>query len=225
MRCCSGDGDVNDLLLVAIVIAIEPLPIIGFILVLGTDRGTRNGAAFIAAWVACLVAIIIATLLVTGGEPLSTSSTPATGVSVATLLIGIALVVYAAYRQRQPPSTKPPAEPSWMRRLDGMKAGGAAVLGVALQPWPLVAAAAADVSRADLSNAWSIVALVLFCVVATSVLATMEIYSLVAPAAAAAKLDRLHSWIDRHRARAITILAAIVGSYLVVKGVLQLVTR
>ena len=96
---------------------------------------------------------------------------------------------------------------------------------MALQPWPLVAAGAADVTRADLSNAWSIVALVLFCVVATSVLATMEIYSLAAPAAAAAKLDRLHSWIDRHRARAITILAAIVGSYLVVKGVLQLVTR
>jgi hypothetical protein len=61
-------------------------------------------------------------------------------------------------------------------------------------------------------------------VIATASLATMETYSVVAPEAATARLDRLHAWIDRHRNRAITILAAVIGLYLVSKSIFVLVT-
>ena len=81
--------------------------------------------------------------------------------------------------------------PSWMKRLDGLRFGGAAVLGVLMQPWAFVAAGATSIVQVDLSKAWSIVVLVLFCLIATASLLIMETYTLVDPEAAHAKLDAL----------------------------------
>ena len=55
--------------MLGIAITVEPLPVVGFILVLGSHHARRNGFAFIAAWIASLAAIVAATLLVTGGQP------------------------------------------------------------------------------------------------------------------------------------------------------------
>jgi hypothetical protein len=215
---------VADLILLGLVIAIEPLPVIGFILVLSTDRGTRNGAAFIAAWFACLVAIVVATLFVTGGRPPKTSTAPATAVGIVNLFLG-ALLLVVAVRVRARPADAPRKTPSWMSKLDHMGAGTAAALGVLLQPWPLVAAGAASVAEADLSSGLAVVELVLFCLLATSALATMEIYSVVSPEASRARLDALRSWLDRHREQGIVIISVSVGLWLVGKGIYTLVTQ
>ena len=98
------------------------------------------------------------------------------------------------------------------------------MLGVLLQPWPLIAAGAADVMKADLSKAASIAQLVAFALLATSGLLAMQIWSKVSPEAAHAKLEALRAWIDRYRNQAITILAFVVGAWLVVKSVYGLVT-
>jgi hypothetical protein len=213
---------VNDLIPLGVLITIEPLPVIGFILVLSTDRGTRNGAAFIAAWVACIVGIIVATLALTGGEPVAPASAPATASYVVQLLLGVVLLGVAVERRLHPRPEPPPA-PSWARRLDGMHAGGAALVGFLLQPWALVAAAAADVLQADLSKGATVAQLVVFSVVATSSLLAMQIYSMTNPERARATLDALRHWIDRHRNRAITGLAVVVGLWLATKGVLGLI--
>jgi len=214
---------VNELVPLAIVITLEPLPVAGFILVLSTDRGTRNGAAFIGAWVATLIAIIIATLLLTGGTPVQSASLPARAVSIAYLAIGL-LLLGVALRRSRIPVVDPPPQPEWVKRLDDMKPPGAALLGFLLQPWPLVAAGAATVMTSSASKSADVIQLVAFVVISTSSIAAMEIYSLAAPDAAEAKLDALRSWIDRHRNRAIVILALVVGLYLIGKGIYGLVT-
>ncbi len=213
-----------ELIALGLVIAIEPLPIIGFILVLGTDRGARNGAAFIAAWVACLVAIIIATLALTGGAPPHEGTAPANLVAVIYLVIGAFLLGVAA-RVRQRPADVPRPQPSWMKRVDGMRAGGAALLGFLLQPWGLVAAGAAAVSQADVSNGLAVASLVLFALLGTSVLFTMEIYTIREPEAARARLDALHQWLDRHRDQGIVIISASVGLWLLGQGLYTLITQ
>jgi len=215
---------VNDLIPLALFITIEPLPIIGFILVLSTDRGIKNGAAFIGAWFACIVAIIVATLALTGGKPLSTASAPATATLVANVVIGLGLLALAIER-RMHPRPEPPPAPSWAKRLDDLHPGGAAALGVLLQPWPLVAAGAADVAAADLSKAASVAQLVIFAIVATASLLAMQIASMASPEAAHARLERLRGWIDRHRNQAITVLAFVVGLWLTAKGIYGLVTQ
>jgi hypothetical protein len=215
---------VLELIALGVVIAIEPLPIIGFILVLGTDRGARNGAAFIVAWVLCLIVVIVGTLALTGGAPPRQGTAPANLVGVVYVALGAFLLGVAA-RVRQRPADVPRPQPSWMKRVDGMQAGGAALLGFLLQPWGLVAAGAAAVSQADVSNGLAVASLVLFAVLGTSVLLTMEIYTIRQPEAARAKLDALHGWLDRHRDQGIVILSASVGAWLVVQGLITLITQ
>ena len=111
-----------------------------------------------------------------------------------------------------------------MKRLDGLNVGGAAVLGVLLQPWPLVAAGAIDVSQAQLSSTWSVIGLVAFCIVGSASLLIMEGYALASPENSRAALKRLRAWLEGHRDQAITVLAAVIGAWLLIKGVYGLVT-
>jgi threonine/homoserine/homoserine lactone efflux protein len=212
---------VNDLIAMGVLIAIEPLPVIGFIVVLSTDRGVRNGAAFLAGWVLCLVAIVVATVAITGGQPPSSGSAPSQAVDVVTIAIGAFLLGFAAQRRRRPPvAHRDP--PAWMARVDRMNAPSAALLGVLLQPWPIVAAGAASVAQADLSHTAQVVQLVLFVVLASSSLTVMEIYSARSPERAAAKLDRLRSWLDVNRDRGLIVISGALGIWLVVKGIYAL---
>ena len=48
--------------------------------------------------------------------------------------------------------------------------------------------------------------------------------AMASPEAALAKLDALRAWIDRHRNQAITILAFVVGAWLVVTSIYELAT-
>jgi hypothetical protein len=214
---------VNDLVALGVVIAIEPLPIIAFIIVLSTERGVRNGWAFIVGWLVCLAAIVVATLALTGGKPPEPSTAPATFTFVLELLIGIALLGIAVHFQRLDPN-RPRKDPSWTKRVDQMGPLGAATLGILIQPWGLVAAAAASVAQADLSQTSDVVQIILFTLIATSGLLAMETYTIVAKETAGEKLAALRTWLDTHRDRAIVILSAVVGLYLIGKGVYYLVT-
>jgi hypothetical protein len=208
-----------ELIVLGLIITLEPLPVIAFILLLASDGGARKGLAYIVGWEVCLVAIVVATLAATGGHAPAPTSAPARGLSAATLLLGLLLLAIAARAHRRaahPPPPKPPAK--WMTRVDTMSLWAAASLGVLLQPWPLVAAGAAQIAQADLSSAASVAAIVAFCVLATASLATMEIYAVVSPEDATRRLDALHRWIDGHRARAIELLALVAGLVLVGKG-------
>jgi hypothetical protein len=215
-----------ELVLLGLVIALMPLSLVAFILVLSTSRGARNGAGFIAGWVFSLVAVIAITLAFTGGDPVRQNTTPDTAASVVQLLLGLAFLAYAFRRRGRPTGDDalPAKQPGWTRRLDDMKPWGAAVLGLLLQPWGLVGAGAVVVMHADLSNAASVIGLVLFCAVASSAIVAMEVHTLRSPAEAAARLDRLRAWIDRHRDRAVTILTFVVGWWLTLEGAIRLVT-
>jgi hypothetical protein len=106
-----------------------------------------------------------------------------------------------------------------MGHVDTMSLWAAASLGVLLQPWPLVAAGAALVADADLSSTAALVSVVVFCVLSSASLLTMEVYAVVAREDANRRLDALHHWIDTHRDRAIEVLALIAGLVLVGKGI------
>ena len=207
----------GDLLVLAVTIALEPLPIIGFILVLSTPRGPRNGLGFIGGWLVCLAGIVIAAAALGGNAPLKSGSAPSTAASAVTIALGLGLGAFAVWKQLHP-RTGPPKEPGWAKKLDQIGPGGAAVIGVLLQPWALVAAGGVRVLQQGLSQTDSILAAVVFALVATSVLAGMEIYALTDPDRARERLGALRAWIDRHRDRAIVILSLLVGIYLVVQG-------
>ena len=204
---------VLDLLIIGLAATLEPITIVAFILILGAQKGARKGLTFILGWLACLVAVIAVVLLVTGGKPPQPSTAPSTSALAVKVALGVILILFGLDRRRR--IGRPRKQPAWMASLDRLSPWGAAGLGIFLQPWPLVAAAAATVVQAKLSSAGDYVALVLFCLLATSSFLTMELYAIFAPEAADARLGRVRSWIDTHRDQAIIVGSLIVGLWLV----------
>ena len=201
-----------NLIVIGLAIALMPLTLIAFILILSSAQGVRKGLAFILGWMACLVAVIAGVVLATGGTPPAPNTAPSTTAVVIKALLGL-LLIGVGLRQRRRMG-RPRKQPAWMARLDHLSYFAATGLGIFLQPWSLVAAGAATVVQADLSKAGDWLALVLFCLLATSAFLTMELYAAFAPEAAGARLENVRKWIDTHTDQAIVVLSLVVGAWL-----------
>ncbi|MER5276706.1 GAP family protein [Streptomyces sp. NPDC002809] len=214
---------VLDLVVIGLAINVGPLHNSAFILLLSAPRGVRKGLAFILAWLGCLVLVLAVVILLTGGKPPAPRSAPSTVALALKLALGIGMVVYAESKRRRSGSGRPHATPKWLGRLDSASGWTAAGLGVILQPWGLVAAGAATVVQAHLSSLGSYVALMAFCLLATSGLIAMELYTTFRPAKSRAKLGALRDWTESHQDQVIVTLSLLVGVWLVAKSIYQLV--
>jgi Sap, sulfolipid-1-addressing protein len=213
---------VLDLLLIALGIALEPIPITAFILVLSAENGTIKGLAFILGWLACLVVVIAAVILATGNNPPKPQTAPSTAVLAVKLAAGTALILFALRRRRR--MSRPRKPPAWMARLDRLSLWAAAGLAAFLQPWALVAAGAATVAQAKLSTAGSYLALMFFCLLAASSFLYLELYAAFAPAAAGARLQRLRAWLDTHQDQMIIVICLLLGFWLAGQSIYLLVS-
>ena len=203
---------VLNLVVIGLAITLEPITLVAFILLLGAEKGIRKGLAFILGWMACLAAVIAIIVLVTGGKPPEPHTAPSTAALVVKALLGVLLIGVGLRTRRHMPRLR--KQPAWMRRLDHLSLWTAAGLGIFLQPWTLVAAAAATVVQAKLSTAGDWLALVLFCLLATSSYLAMEVYATFAPEAAGARLGQVQKWIDGHTDQAIVALSLLAGAWL-----------
>ncbi|HWG61295.1 MAG TPA: GAP family protein [Streptosporangiaceae bacterium] len=212
---------VLDLLLLGLGITLEPFPLIAFLLLLSSEKGTRKGLAFVLGWLACLVIVIAAVVLVTGGKPPQPSTSPSTAALTVKLTLGVVLILYALRQMRRMGVPRKP--PSWMARLDGVSPWAAAGLAAFLQPWVLVTAAAATVTQAKLSTAGDYVTLVLFCLLATSSFLYLELSAVFRPASAEARLKALRTWLDTHRDQVVIVISLLLGFWLAGKTIYLLV--
>lgn len=209
-----------DLLLIGLAIALEPLPVSAYLLVLATDRGTAKGLGFTLGWVVTLVGVVVLTMTVTGGKPLVPRSAPSTAALLAKIALGVLLVAFAWKTRRQ--RERPQREPRWMAKLDSINFFTAASLGFLLQPWPLVAAGAVTATGADLSHPATILVLLGFCVVASSSYLVMQTYVVRYPDNARARLDGLSTWISVHREQVVLVLSVSVGLWLIAASAYRL---
>jgi hypothetical protein len=203
---------VLDLLLIGLGITLEPFPLIAFLLILSSGQGTRKGLAFILGWLACLVVVIGGVVLLTGGQPPAPASAPSTAVLAIKLILGVVLVLYALRQWRR--MGRPRKTPAWMSRLDRLSVWTAAGLAAFLQPWILVAAGAATVSQARLSNPAEYLALMAFCLLATSSLLYLELSATFQPATAGARIKALRTWLDTHQDQVIVAVLLLLGFWL-----------
>ena len=213
---------VLDLLLIGLGIALEPFPLIAFLLILSSEKGTRKGLAFILGWLACLVAVIAAVVLLTGGKPPAPATAPSTAVLAIKLALGVVLILYALRQWRR--MGRPRKSPAWMGRLDQLSAWTAAGLAAFLQPWTLVAAGAATVSQAKLSSFASYLVLLLFCLLATSSFLYLELTAAFRPVSAEKRIKTLRNWLDTHQDQVIITISLLLGFWLAGKSLYLLVT-
>ena len=211
---------VLDLVILGLVITLSPLTLVAFILLLAAKGGIWKGLAFILGWMACLVAVIAAVVLATGGDPPRQHTAPSTAVLVVKALLGVLLIWTGIRRRRRRGLPRKP--PTWMGWLDRMSPWAAVGFGAFMQPWSLVAIGAATVVQAKLSTVGDWLALVVFCLLATSSFLVMELYAVLSPEAAAARLGRIRTWIDGHMDQAIILVSLGLGGLLLADSIFLL---
>jgi Sap, sulfolipid-1-addressing protein len=207
---------VLNLLLIGLAIALDPLPLTGFMVVLPSRRGTVKGAAFVFGWLVSLAIVVTVTVLATGNNPPKPKTAPSLASLAVKIAIGLVLVVIAVRHRRKMGRPRPPKKPpKWQTSVDMMSPWFAMGLAPALQPWGLIAAGAATVVEAKLSSWESYLALFGFCVLASSSYVAMEIYAVVRPERSQAFLARFRKWIDSHTDQAIVFGSLILGFWLI----------
>ncbi len=210
---------VLDLILIGLAVALDPLPLTTFMIVLPSKGGTRKGAAFVFGWLASLAAVVGATVLATGSKPPEPNTVPSLAALAVKIALGVVLVVTAIRRDRRRGRPKPPKKPPrWQARVDSMSPWFAMGLAVALQPWVLIGAGAATVVNAELATPATYAALFGYCVLASSSYLAMEIYAVVRPDRSQARLAGLRAWITAHTDQVIIIGSLVLGCWLIGSG-------
>ena len=211
---------VVDLLLIGLGITLEPFPLTAFILLLSAEKGTRKGLAFILGWLACLVVVIAAVVLATRGKPPAPNTAPPTAAIAVKLALGVVLILFAVRQWRRMGIPRKP--PAWMARLDQVSLWSAAGLAAFLQPWTLVAAAAAQYPGKTLERRGLPDAAVLLPAGHASFLA-LELAAVFRPTAADARIKALRTWLDTHRDQVIIVISLLLGFWLTGKSIYLLV--
>jgi threonine/homoserine/homoserine lactone efflux protein len=213
---------VLNLLLIGLAITLEPFPLTAFILVLSAEKGIWKGLAFILGWLACLVVVIAAVIAATGNNPPKPQTVPSTAALAVKLAVGVVLIVMAMRKRRQMGRPRKPA--AWMARLDRISLLSAAGLAAFLQPWTLVAAGAATILEAKLTTPDSYLALIFFCLLATSSFLYLEMYATFARSRADARLKQLRDWLSSHQDQVVIAVFLLLGLWLAGNSIYLLVS-
>jgi len=214
-----------NLIVIGLAVALDPLPLTAFLVVLPSRRGVRKGAAYVFGWLVSLAAVVTITVLATGNNPPKPSTAPSLAALAVKIVLGAVLVWIAVRHIRARGRPKPPKKPpKWQEHVDSMSPWFALGLAPALQPWVLIGAGAATVVEAKLSSWESFLALFLYCVLVSSSYLAMEIYAIVRPAQSQALLHRARTWIDSHTDQVIIAGSLIIGFWLIADSIYLLVT-
>jgi hypothetical protein len=207
---------VFELMLIAVAVALDPLPLTAFLVVLPSKRGARKGAAFVFGWLVSLAIVVAITILATGNDPPKPATVPSLAALAVKIVLGVILVTIAVRHIRARGRPKPPKKPpKWEAHVDSMSPWFALALGPTLQPWVLIGAGVTVVLEAKLSSGGSFLVLALYCVLASSSYLALEIYAVVRPARSQELLATCRNWIDSHMDQAITLGSLIIGLWFI----------
>jgi len=215
---------VLNLVLIGVAIALDPLPLTAFMVVLPSKRGVRKGAAWTFGWLVSLAIVVTVTVLATGNNPPKPSTAPSLASLAVRAAIGAGLVALAIrQRRRMGRPKKPKKPPKWQEHVDNMSPWFAMALGPALQPWTLIAAGAATVVEAKLSSWETYLALFLFCVLASASYIALVVYAGFKPEESQALLARFRTWMETHTDQVIILGGLILGFWLIANSIYLIV--
>jgi hypothetical protein len=214
-----------DLFIIGAAIAVDPLPLAGYLVLLPSKRGVVKGAAFLLGWMASLAVVVAVTVAATGNNPPRPQTAPTLAALAVKIAIGAGLVLIAVRRRRRMGQPKPPKKPpKWQAGVDNMSPWYAMGLAPLLQPWGLIAAGSATVVQAKLSSAATYLALVAFCLVASGTYIGLELYSVFQPAKSEAVLVAVRTWMNEHTDQAIVIGSLVLGLWLIASSLYRILS-
>ena len=209
----------------AIGSAVVPVQIIITILLLRSPGGRITAVAWVAGMTAIrLVQGLVFGLLLGARSDDAGGGDGGSSVLVSVVLLVLAILFYVvAARQllKHPDDDAPP--PKWMAMLDGVAPGKAFLLGVGLVAisakfWVFTLGAIAAIGDAGLGLSGSIVAFLLFVVLAESIHLAAVGFAYAAPARADAGLTRFSALLERYNGLIMIVLGLVFGTWFLVKA-------
>lgn len=211
---------IGDILVLAVAVAVFPVPIIAVVLLLMTPRGAANGVAFVAGWLLGLAAVgVVAFVLAPDAS--EGDGAPATWISVVLLALGVMALVLAVRQWRaRPRADEEAAAPAWMSAIQTFtprKAFGTGTLLAGANPKNafLGLAAVAEIAQTGIPVGEQAVAYGVFVLIATVGVATPVVVYVAKGDGAAPMLERVETWMVRNSAVIMTILMLLIGAKLV----------
>lgn len=219
---------IGDLLPTALGVAISPVPIIAVILMLLAPRAKAASVGFLLGWVVGIAAVItVVAVLVDPAD--SEGSGPSTFTSVVLLLLGAAacLLAVRSWRSRPRPGQTPEL-PKWMSAIESMtpvKAAGLGALLSGLNPKNLTLSLAAGltIGAGGLDSEETVVAIVIFVVIASSSVAVPVLAYLAAQNRVRQPLDDLRVWLTENNSTVMAVLLLVIGVTILGKGLAGLI--
>ena len=205
------------LLVPALLIAVNPVPILVAVTLLMSDRGRRNEGVFIATLAAIMFADGLLTLFLLGQAGSSGQQAAATGGAVLQLAFGLGFLAIAALQWRSDPAKA--ETPGWMRAMDRAGLASAVVLGVSLTNYALLTAGTTKILDSQLPSSEQAAALVFFVVVALSTVVAPLILYLVRRAWAEEQLGRLKGWLTLHNRTLLIVVFGAMGLLFTAQGI------
>ena len=199
-------SSLNELIPLALIIAISPLSIIPGILVLGTPRPRPTSIAFLLGW---LLGIAVITAAFVGGSDLSNGglNDKPSWAPYVRITLGAALIVFALYRWFG--RHRSSHQPKWMAAMSSMGPGRAFLTAIALtvanlKVFMMCAAAGVAIGTAALGRAGAGQAVLIFTAVAGDKLDE--------------PLGRVKEWMERNHSALVAGILLLIGAALVYKG-------
>src|SRR6201989_2195696 len=110
-----------NLIVIGLAVALDPLPLTAFLVVLPSRRGVRKGAAYVFGWLVSPPSVFTITVLPTGNNPPKPSTAPSLAALAVKIVLGAVLVWIAVRHIRARGRPKPPKKPpKWQERADSM---------------------------------------------------------------------------------------------------------
>ena len=215
---------VLSLLLIGLAVALDPLPLTAFIVILPSRRGVRKGTAYLFGWLVSLAIVVAVTVVATGNNPPKPNTVPSLASLAAKIAIGTALVLIAIrQRRRRGRPKKPKKPPKWQEHVDNMSPWFAMALAPTLQPWTLIAAGAATVVEAKLSSWESYLALFGFCILGSASYIALVIYAGLRPEQSQAFLAKFRKWMETRTDQVIIVGCLLIGFWLIASSIYYVV--
>jgi uncharacterized membrane protein len=207
--------------LLSLIIMVEPIPWIGFSILLTSARGVSLAWWFLVGWLVSNIVVAAIMWGFAGRIPGPGTLEPGAWFFAFEALAGVALLVWVVRRRSR--SVVEHQRPHWMGGVDSLSAFASTTIGFLIAPWPVMAAVAAivlshypdTVARIAMMSWLALFGVIPYIVVAMNVSRRPEVWG--------HRLESLRHWIERHQPLAVQIVAFALAAYMIVNGVIGLV--
>lgn len=216
-----------EILLLAVASAFWPTLILVVVVALRLEHPTRILVFFVAGALLTTISIGLAIVFTLDGTTVASGSNHSVSAAIY-LIVGLLSLLAAGAlwriggrpRKPKPQKTGPSLAERSVERGAPVAFAAGVVLNIIPGTFPFVALY--DIAKMDVSNSSKVVAVVVFYVIMLSFAEVPIVAYLVAPQRTIAATNAFNDWLSRNGRRVAAVVLAVVGAYLVVRGLIKL---